>query len=430
MKFYRFIILLFVSVPVFSQTEKDTTEHHIISIEKLTYQQQPGLAMAASKIFFSKKRYSISGFGEFNYVPFQQFVNRNSGDLELYYSGLYRYSTFFGYKIKKNLIWNSEVQVEFMHDQNREYQYDFILEAFLDYQYNDLLKLRFGFLPLAIGYVNNNDEPVMFFSVNRADVERLIIPSSWNEFGLMFYGTFFKKINYSVAFVQGLNMRNYIGSTWIRQGREIRFEVPQSIAFNPQLNYIGIKNTTISLSGYFGKSGQDETIFNNSIDAHVALGSGFIKYDKDNFRFVTVGSFGRLTDTEKIFHWTQHTTNNAQALGSQVFGYLFEAGYNILPLLRGKKEIKDKKGRLYDYHEMKLALFARYERLNTHDRVHQELLEQTRIENNMSIITAGFNFNLKENIVLKSNYQYRINYSAYHLTRKNHLVETGIGFIF
>ncbi|TYP90973.1 hypothetical protein BC792_12371 [Sphingobacterium allocomposti] len=56
-----------------------------VSTAKVKYQQQPGLALAASKIFFSDKKYSISGFGEFNYVPVQNNVNTEVGDLELYY---------------------------------------------------------------------------------------------------------------------------------------------------------------------------------------------------------------------------------------------------------------------------------------------------------------------------------------------------------
>lgn len=53
---------------VFSQ-EEDTTKTKG-AIEELKYKQQPGLALAASKIFFSDKRYSISGFGEFKLYPY------------------------------------------------------------------------------------------------------------------------------------------------------------------------------------------------------------------------------------------------------------------------------------------------------------------------------------------------------------------------
>jgi hypothetical protein len=102
MKFILFIGLLGLAMVLCAQ-EPDTTVLDKSAIEKLKYKQQPGLALAASKIFFSDRRYSISGFGEFNVVPLQTNVNRNVGDLELYYSGLYRYATFFGYRITNKL---------------------------------------------------------------------------------------------------------------------------------------------------------------------------------------------------------------------------------------------------------------------------------------------------------------------------------------
>ena len=85
-------------------------------VEELKYKQHPGLAYAASKIYFSDKRYSISGYGEVNAVKASEDQSAGGGDLELYYTNLYRFSTFLGYKIKPNLIFNFEFLGEFPHD--------------------------------------------------------------------------------------------------------------------------------------------------------------------------------------------------------------------------------------------------------------------------------------------------------------------------
>jgi hypothetical protein len=412
------------------------------TVEKLKYKQQPGLALAASKIFFSDKRYSISGFGEFNYVPVQGNVQTDVGDLELYYSGLYRYATFFGYRITDKLIWNSEFQIEFLHYKTEEARQEIVLEAFVDYLFQDYLKARVGFYPLTIGYVNNNDEPVMFYSVNRSEVERLITPSTWIEFGSMFYGNLSKNWSYALGFSQGLNSRNYLSGSWIRQGREIRFDLPKSISINPQINYTGVKNLTLSASGYYGPSGQGEQVnLNNElveVKGNIQLTTAYAKYDWKNFRFVTVGTYGQLGDTEKLFELTKDQQGlNGQVLGQEVFGYLFELGCDILPYLRKKGNVEHernteerKKGFLYDTHEMKLSLFSRYERLNTHHQVHASLQALPRVENNMNIWTFGVNFNSKENIVFKANYQYRLNQFAADPNPVKHIFETGMGFIF
>jgi hypothetical protein len=428
------VLLLGYANSCAQEVEDSTRQESSATIEKLKYKQQPGLALAASKIFFSDKRYSISGFGEFNYVPLQTDINRDLGDLELYYSGLYRLATFFGYRISDKLIWNSELQVEFLHDGTSESHYELVIEAFVDYLFKDYLKARVGFYPLTIGYVNNNDEPVMFYSVNRSEVERIILPSTWIEFGTMFYGNITPNWSYALGVSQGLNAENYLGGTWIRQGREIRLDVPKSVSVNPQINYSGIENLTLSASAYIGNSGQGQTVVLNQneqpVAARISLGSAYAKYDWKNFRFVTVGTYGRLSDTDLIFELTKNETGNGQVLGSEVYGFLFELGCDILPYLRKGKEVSPKEGRLYNTEEMKLPLFFRYERLNTHQAVHASLLQSPRAESNMSVWTMGLNFNPRQNIVAKANYQYRFNYYEGDLKPRKHIVELGIGFIF
>lgn len=424
-----FFNLIFAQIKE-DQKAQDTTK----TIEKLKFKQQPGLALAASKIFFSDKPYSISGFGEFNYVPVQGPVNTDVGDLELYYSGLYRMATFFGYRFSDKFIWNSEFQIEYLHYQDQDTAYEIVIEAFFDYLYKDYLKGRIGFYPLTIGYVNNNDEPVMFYSVNRSDVERLITPSTWIEFGAMIYGNITKDWSYALGFSQGLNSQNYLSGTWIRQGREIRLDAPQSVAVNPQLTYTGFKDLTLSVSGYYGNSGQGRSVENDGVveevNAKINLTTAYAKYRIGELRLVGVGAYGRLSDTDQLFKLTANQGEQGQVLGSEVYGYLFEAGYDVLPLLRGKRTPKHKDNFLVDYEEMKLIAFARYERLNTHHNLNMNLMEFNRNENDLSIWTAGLNFNTKESIVFKINYQYRRNHFEGALNSRNNLVEVGMGFIF
>lgn len=406
------------------------------NLVKPKFQQQPGLALAASKIFFSDKRWSVSGFGEYNYVPLQQNVSAAAGDLELYYSGLYRQAVFFGYKLTDKLIWNSEFQIEFLHYKDLESHHEIVIEAFVDYLFKEQLKARFGFYPLTIGYVNNNDEPVMFYSVNRSEVERLITPSTWIEFGAMLYGNIDRNWSYALGFSQGLNSRNYLSGSWIRQGREVRFGPLRSIAVNPQLTYTDRKGLTVSASGYYGNSGQGDEVMTASglseIKGRIDLTTAYIKYDRGNFRFITVGTYGKLGDTEKIFERTKDEAGeNGQVLGSRTFGYLFETGFDVLPYLQKSKTLRPhKKTFLYDNHDMKLSFFGRYERLNTHRQIHRSLMHLPRNESNMRIYTVGVNFNTKENIVLKANYQFRRNLSSTDPEPVKNIVETGVGFIF
>lgn len=267
------LFLMLFTVALFAQDADSVKQDR--TIEALKYKQQPGLALAASKIFFSDKRYSISGFGEVNLVNYRAPKNTQAGDIELYYTNLYRYANFFGYRLSDKVIWNSELQIEYLHDGTREGHAEFIIEAFMDFILHDAFKARAGFFPLTIGYVNNNDEPVMFYSVNRSEVERIIIPSSWIELGVMFYGNISNNLSYALALSQGLNSASYLSGTWIRQGREIRLDIPQSLTFNPQLNFTGIENITLSTSAYLGNSGQGQMVNGEELKANIKLFTGY-----------------------------------------------------------------------------------------------------------------------------------------------------------
>ncbi len=341
---------------------------------------------------------------------------------------------FLGYRFTDKLIWNSEFQIEYLHDKNFEHKYEIVIEAFFDYIIDDHFKMRFGYYPLTIGYVNNNDEPVMFYSVNRSEVERIILPTTWIEFGTMFYGNINNDWSYALSFSQGLNSENYLSGTWIRQGREIRFGVPNSISVNPQLNYNGVEDLTLSVSGYFGNSGNGNSILQEEneeeIKANINLLSGYGKYDWQNFRFIAVGVIGKISDTDKLYDFYQINNQINNVLGEQVYGYLFEVGCDIMPYLKNNINLSNGDNWFYKKEDFKLILFSRFERLNTHQTVNQKLIDFNRNESNLEIWTLGININTSKNFVFKTNYQYRQNHYSGDINPFKNIFELGIGFIY
>jgi hypothetical protein len=428
-----------------AQDDSDTVKTETRGIERLTYQQQPGLAMAASKIYFSERPFSISGFGEASFVNYLGPKDTESGDLELFYTNLYRFATFFGYRLRGDLIWNSELQIEYLHDGSEVGRTEFLFEAFLDYLWKDYMKFRVGYFPLPIGYVNNNDEPIMFYSVNRSEVERLITPTTWIEFGGMFYGNITPDLRYAVGVSQGLNAAEYLNGSWIRQGRVITWGLPKALSFTPQLTYTGFPNLELSASGFFGNSGQEHIYYDNEgpqeLKAPVRIGTGYAKYERENWRFVTVGTYGSLGQTSEIAGVTLRERGVAQIMGERTMGYLFELGHDLLPYFNRKKS--EHETWLYNPAEFKLPVFVRFERLNTHHRLDPTILPITcptclplpvpssLVQNNLRIWTLGLNFNTRENIVMKANYQFRKNMAiGPNALEEGNRIEFGFGFIF
>jgi len=420
----------------------DTTKKSRGIIDTLTYETQAGLPIAASKIYFSDQKFTFSGFGETGYINYLGPKDRTSGDIELYMTNLYRFVSYLAYKPVPWLVLYGEIFGEVFMDKNLETDYEFFVEVFADFLIHENFNVRVGTHQVQIGYVNNNDEPIQYFSVNRPEVERIIIPSQWIDLGIMTYGKITNDLSYTFSVYQGLDARGYNGGTWIRRGRNDEFRgVFNSVVLNSQLEYNGIKNTTLNVAGLWTQAGSNEVVNLGGIDtkvkANTYLLSSFVRNTYKNWSFMALGSVGSMSDTDLIFELTRPVSSGdadpdiGQVLGSTVHGYYLEVGYDILPLFRDKKKASQRKNVLINSKEMKLPLFARFEQLNTHSRIDDSLRDIPRFQSNLSALTVGLNFNPKRSIVLKANYQFRWNKQPLPSGLfEGDRFELGMGFIF
>lgn len=409
-------------------------------VEELTYEQHPGLPPAASKIFFSERRYAISGFGELAYTHYFGDKNRASGDIELFNTNLYRFVLYGAYRATDWLVLYAEVFAEFFHDGLREHAHELFVEAFVDFVISKPFGLRLGWFQVPIGYVNNNDEPIMFYSVNRPEVERLIIPTQWIELGAQAYGRIGDRASWLVGAFQGVQGRDLVGASWLRRGRENNVRMNfDSIAFAGQVNVYPIDGLSLSVSGMFAQSGNHERVAVGGEDLRVmaptGILSGYARYETGAWSLMAMGVLGWMGQTDRMYHLTALGEEGPQILGARTYGYYFEVGFDLLHYLpRIRREPRETF--LWRTQEMRLPLFVRYERLDTHDRVAGSLAAQMTeadllYRSNLDILTFGANFNLRRNVVLKANYQVRRNRErAPHLAVESNRFETGLGFIF
>ncbi|MCK5782698.1 MAG: porin [Flavobacteriales bacterium] len=429
---YKYFIAIILVLPFASFAQIDSLS--IIKEQNASEnnnEQYAGLGKAASAIFNSDKRYSISGFGEANYIYYEDGNDKSLGDLELYYTSLFRFSTFFGFKITDKIIINSEILIEHLRDGD-EYETLIIPELYLDARFNKNIGIRVGYIPLTIGYINSNDEPVLFHSVNRPEVERVIIPTSWIGIGATAYGQVLPNLNYFVGIFSTPDASEFISPTFIRGGSEPRFEIPKSLGLNYQLLYSGIEGMQVSISGFFGDTGQGHQIVGTSgnketVKSFLNLTSAFIRYDFSNVRLIAMGSYSSLSNTEQIYKLTKEHGQAAQVIGEEAYGYYGEIGLDILHYFNINRS---KHGKFWNLNEMELPLFVRYERLNTHHSVAQSISNVDYNSSNLEIFTLGLNFKPNEDFVLKFNYQLRENKSDINLKAESNLIEFGFGFNF
>ncbi|WMJ72949.1 hypothetical protein RCC89_07205 [Cytophagaceae bacterium ABcell3] len=400
-------------------------------IDTLTYETQPGLPMAASKIYFSDKKFTVSGFGELAYTNYLGPKDVQSGDIELYMTNLYRFVSYMAYKPKDWLVLYGEIFAEYFQDWGHEADHEIFIEAFADFLIDRRFNLRVGTHQVQLGYVNNNDEPIQIFSVNRPDVERIIIPSQWIDLGIMTYGAINNDLSYTFSVYQGLDANNLRGGTWIRGGRAnaLRFNF-NSYILNSQLNYTGIKNTTLSASGIYTRVGDGEEVAMNGglapVTANTALVSGYSRTELKRWTIMMLGTYGRMGQTDRIEALT------GEVLGNSVYGGYLEVGYDLMPFFK-RRNGERTRTMLYRSDEVRMPVFARYERLNTHRAIHPDLLrpEHEVFASDLHTLTVGLNFNPRRNIVVKGNYQFRYNRIPLSTgEREGNRVEIGAGFIF
>ncbi len=387
-------------------------------IPDLTYQKKSGLGTAISKIYFSDQSFTISGFLEMNSVNYQGKKNREFSELELYYTNLYRSGTYFGYKVTDTIIFNSELQVEYLLDATREDSVELNIEALLDFLIHPSFNIRLGNMPVPLGYVNINEEPIMFHSVNRPDVERILIPTQWLEWGIMLFGSVVSGFDYNIAVLQGLDSSKFKEGSWIRSGRDFKYNGMKDLAYLAKLEWNGLDDFTLGIGAYIGRSSNGgRTPEGMRIDAEVSMGVLNMFYKYDILQLTSVLMIGRLTDTEKIFEIS------GNLMGERVYGGYLDIGVDVLPFLRSVFPIL---GSSYA-----LIAFSRYERLDTHDKIHRSLLDVERVQNDLSIWTVGINYKPSKEMVFKLNYQRRTNaYQIPGMPMDPNRVEVGFGLIY
>ncbi len=373
-----------------------------ISIPELRQQSYSGMGFAASKVYFSPQGLSIGGYGEIVYINYDSSSKRD-------YTDLYRFIPYIGYKFNDKIILNAEI--EFEHGGNAERGGEVSVEfAYIDFLINKWANIRLGNLLIPVGITNLQHEPVFFNSVNRPEVETKIIPSTWNENGILFYSNT-GNIDYQVGIVNGLygtthGEFGFSSDSWIRGGRQGGAKaVAEDFAFVGRVDYSGIEGLYLGGSVYYGNSGQGETLGGEEIKGTVSLFEIHGKYQIKGFELTGLYVKGHLRDSDLI------SLYNDDVIGKDTYGYYLNVAYDVLPLLNQNSNFS-------------LPVFARYEKYNTQDSVADGFTPDPN--NDKTIWTVGLNFKPHPNIVLKADYQFRDNEGDGEADR----LELGLGFIF
>lgn len=332
---------------------------------------------------------TVSGYAQIDYNQPVGGPVRQNGTLDVH-----RLIMFLGYKFNDRTHFVAEIEYEHVSEV-------FIEQAFMNYRFSQAVNFRAGLMLIPMGIVNEYHETPTYNGVERPNIDKFIVPTTWRELGMGLSGNFPNAaIRYQAYIINGFNGYDgggkFRGTDAFRKGRQKGAESYMSSPnFSSKVDYYGIPGLKVGLSGYFGKS--QSTLYDglNTSDSFALaqadssvvnmsmIGLDF-RYQKRGFQ-----ARGQLINTT-IGNTVEYNNFSGTDLGSALFGYYLEAGYDILKLTK----VNNDKG---------LVLFARYEKYNTHKDTAGEL--EINDAYDRTDITMGATLRLARGAVLKADYQ-------------------------
>ena len=271
--------------------------------------------------------------------------------------------------------------------------------------------IKAGHIVVPVGLNNAYHEPLNFFTVYRPEGENTVLPSTWHQTGVSFWGRT-KGWRYELQFLAGLNSDNFTNTGWINKGPGTPTEGEIATKYGTALridNYC-IKGLRIGLSGYYGHA-IGNSYPNNKDGAEskykgvVAIGA--IDFTYNNYNWIVRGQadYGYLSDAKQLKYFTNRLNglspfHHSAFVSKNAFAYGIEAGYNIFSQIEKLRQSNQK-----------MYLFGRYEHYNPYaSKTKNTSYDYTNVQR----MAVGINYYPVKQIVVKAEYSHRFLKSQYN----------------
>ncbi len=381
----------------------------------------------------SGKRFSIGGYGEVAYSRnFYSDSGRRYSDASSHKNDPHhgRFDIphvviYMGYDFGKG--WTLGTEIEYEHGgtgQSIEYEAEEAIEYeqeterggeveleqfWIQKSFAKWANIKAGHIVVPVGLTNAYHEPLNFFTVYRPEGENTIMPCTWHQTGISFWGKS-GKFRYEAQFLAGLNAYRFSRSNWIQGGAKspYEFDVANKYAFSARGDYYGVPGLRLGLSGYYGKSVGNSVpndVNYTNIKGNVYIGSFDFTYDKYNWKIRGNVDYGYVSDAEAITNLIYPGTanvkpnesGNGKKFGSNAIATMIEAGYDVFSLI-DKLHAKNQK----------LYVFGHFEYYDS------SINNATAKWTERKIVAAGINYFPIPQICVKAEYNNRILKSGYN----------------
>ena len=328
---------------------------------------------------------------------------------------------YLGYNFGKG--WSMGSEIEFEHGgsgSSIEYEADEAIEFenetekggeveleqfWLQKSFGSAFNIRAGHIVVPFGLVNAHHEPLNFFTVYRPEGENTILPSTWHQTGVSFWG---RKgdFKYESQFIAGLDAYHFSRANWIQKGTSnpFEFEVANKYGALVRIDNYSVPGLRIGVSAYTGQSMHNNVPHDSErgakkkIKGNIYLGSLDFTYNRYNWIARGNIDYGYVSNAKEISNLaypnTQYVkpyeTGNGKYFGSHAMAMMFEFGYDIFSQF---SKLRADNQRLY--------LFGHIEHYDSY--IHGTTKKWT----NKTIFAAGVNYYPIPQIAIKAEYNYR-----------------------
>ena len=304
---------------------------------------------------------SLGGYAEAHYNN----LNGDTAAQDKTEIDLHRFVLFLGHQFSEDVRFYSELEVEHaVAGEGADGEVE-LEQAFIEWDYMQGHAARAGvFLP-PVGLLNETHEPDTFYGVERNNVERNIIPTTWWEAGIGASGEVLPGLSYNASVTSGLKLAE--GDFKVRDGRQKASEADANdLAYTAALNYVAAPGVTIGAAVQYQSdlTQSDPASTVGRIDG--VLTEAHIDMQRGNLGLRAL-----------VANWSFDDEINQLAEGAdQQFGWYLEPSYLLSD---------------------NLGVFARYSEWD--NQAGANLATKT------DQIDLGFNYWLVDTVVLKADYQ-------------------------
>ena len=333
----------------------------------------------------AERKVSIKGYGELHYNRLDVNAGKNKRQLDFH-----RFVLFFGYHYSDRLRLISEVELEHALAGDGQPGEVELEQAYIEYDLSQHHRLRAGIFLVPVGYLNETHEPPTFYGVERNEVEKIILPTTWWAGGLGYSFAADNGLTFDLSIHEGLKIPADADAR-IRSGRQKTAEADgRHLAVTSRLRYTAVAGLELAAS------------LQHQSDVTQASGDGIGAATLLSFQVdFRSGSWG-LRSLYALWHIKTDASPAGQEVSAQgshrQHGFYFEPSYRF---------------------NDNVGIFARYAQVRG-----------GRLEDRFNQLSLGANFWPYEQVVLKIDYISRSHSESSQKDKNLKGINFGIGYYF